>query len=94
MIYILFTKDSLALTRNQNRIWILYQAGCLILTCWSGGSKLFLCLISVFIYLFQLVEESSFLTIDMLETCFPYVLLRNAYREISRNSLLSRLSTH
>uniref|UniRef100_A0A8C0MYR8 NCK associated protein 1 like n=1 Tax=Canis lupus familiaris TaxID=9615 RepID=A0A8C0MYR8_CANLF len=27
------------------------------------------------------VEESSFLTLDMLESCFPYVLLRNAYRE-------------
>ncbi|XP_032992836.1 nck-associated protein 1-like isoform X2 [Lacerta agilis] len=41
-----------------------------------------------------LVEESSFLTTDMLETCFPYVLLRNAYREISRSSALSRLPTH
>ncbi|XP_054384056.1 nck-associated protein 1-like isoform X2 [Pongo abelii] len=30
------------------------------------------------------VEESSFLTLDMLESCFPYVLLRNAYREVSR----------
>uniref|UniRef100_A0A670Z338 NCK associated protein 1 like n=1 Tax=Pseudonaja textilis TaxID=8673 RepID=A0A670Z338_PSETE len=41
-----------------------------------------------------LVEESSFLTVDMLETCFPYVLLRNAYREISRNSLMNRLPAH
>lgn len=24
--------------------------------------------------LFQVVEESSFLTLDMLESCFPYVL--------------------
>uniref|UniRef100_A0A663EPG8 NCK associated protein 1 like n=1 Tax=Aquila chrysaetos chrysaetos TaxID=223781 RepID=A0A663EPG8_AQUCH len=30
-----------------------------------------------------IVAESSFLTVDMLETCFPYVLLRNAYREVS-----------
>uniref|UniRef100_A0A2I3SH23 NCK associated protein 1 like n=2 Tax=Pan TaxID=9596 RepID=A0A2I3SH23_PANTR len=29
------------------------------------------------------VEESSFLTLDMLESCFPYVLLRNAYREVT-----------
>ncbi|XP_013912433.1 PREDICTED: nck-associated protein 1-like [Thamnophis sirtalis] len=49
---------------------------------------------SISLLLYLLVEESSFLTVDMLETCFPYVLLRNAYREISRNALLSRLSTH
>ncbi|XP_070597100.1 nck-associated protein 1-like isoform X1 [Erythrolamprus reginae] len=49
---------------------------------------------SISLLLYLLVEESSFLTIDMLETCFPYVLLRNAYREISRNSILSRLSAH
>ncbi|KAL8164073.1 UNVERIFIED_CONTAM: Nck-associated protein 1-like [Gekko kuhli] len=41
-----------------------------------------------------LVEELSFLTTDMLETCFPYVLLRNAYREVSRASVLSRLPAH
>ncbi|XP_027713854.1 nck-associated protein 1-like [Vombatus ursinus] len=37
------------------------------------------------------VEESSFLTLDMLESCFPYVLLRNAYREVSRAFYLSRV---
>uniref|UniRef100_A0A2K6SS61 NCK associated protein 1 like n=1 Tax=Saimiri boliviensis boliviensis TaxID=39432 RepID=A0A2K6SS61_SAIBB len=36
------------------------------------------------------VEESSFLTLDMLESCFPYVLLRNAYREVSRAFHLNR----
>ncbi|KAG8518303.1 Nck-associated protein 1-like, partial [Galemys pyrenaicus] len=42
------------------------------------------------------VEESSFLTLDMLESCFPYVLLRNAYREVSRVFHLNRMpaSTH
>uniref|UniRef100_H9H7D3 NCK associated protein 1 like n=1 Tax=Monodelphis domestica TaxID=13616 RepID=H9H7D3_MONDO len=40
---------------------------------------------------FQVVEESSFLTLDMLESCFPYVLLRNAYREVSRAFYLSRV---
>lgn len=45
---------------------------------------------------FQVVEESSFLTLDMLESCFPYVLLRNAYREVSRAFYLNRVaaSTH
>lgn len=37
------------------------------------------------------VEESPFLTLDMLESCFPYVLLRNAYREVSRAFYLNRL---
>lgn len=47
-------------------------------------------------HLFQVVEESPFLTLDMLESCFPYVLLRNAYREVSRAFYLNRLpaSTH
>uniref|UniRef100_A0A670IHB7 NCK associated protein 1 like n=1 Tax=Podarcis muralis TaxID=64176 RepID=A0A670IHB7_PODMU len=49
---------------------------------------------SISLLMHLLVEESSFLTTDMLETCFPYVLLRNAYREISRSSALSRLPTH
>ncbi|XP_030398655.1 nck-associated protein 1-like, partial [Gopherus evgoodei] len=40
------------------------------------------------------VEESFFLTVDMLETCFPYVLLRNAYREVHRAFLLSKLPAH
>ncbi|OBS77371.1 hypothetical protein A6R68_16212 [Neotoma lepida] len=42
------------------------------------------------------VEESPFLTLDMLESCFPYVLLRNAYREVSRAFYLNRLpaNTH
>lgn len=45
---------------------------------------------------FQMVEESSFLILDMLESCFPYVLLRNAYREVSRAFHLNRVpaSTH
>ncbi|XP_053311931.1 nck-associated protein 1-like [Spea bombifrons] len=39
---------------------------------------------SVLLLLQLIVEESSFLTIDMLESCFPYVLLRNAYHEVHR----------
>ncbi|XP_062827137.1 nck-associated protein 1-like isoform X1 [Anolis carolinensis] len=49
---------------------------------------------SISLLMHLLVEESSFLTIDMLETCFPYVLLRNAYREVSRSSALNRLPAH
>ncbi|XP_069509310.1 nck-associated protein 1-like [Ambystoma mexicanum] len=37
---------------------------------------------SISLLLHLIVEESSFLTVDMLESCFPYVLLRNAYREV------------
>uniref|UniRef100_A0A8B9P5W7 NCK associated protein 1 like n=1 Tax=Apteryx owenii TaxID=8824 RepID=A0A8B9P5W7_APTOW len=49
---------------------------------------------SVSLLLQLLVAESSFLTVDMLETCFPYVLLRNAYREVCRENLLSRIPSH
>uniref|UniRef100_A0A2C9L0W9 Uncharacterized protein n=1 Tax=Biomphalaria glabrata TaxID=6526 RepID=A0A2C9L0W9_BIOGL len=34
---------------------------------------------SVYLILDQIVKESTFLTMDQLESCFPYVLLRNAY---------------
>ncbi|XP_039602736.1 nck-associated protein 1-like isoform X1 [Polypterus senegalus] len=37
---------------------------------------------SVYLMLHLIVEESPFLTQDMLESCFPYVLLRNAYRDV------------
>ncbi|XP_065596615.1 nck-associated protein 1-like isoform X2 [Cyrtonyx montezumae] len=41
---------------------------------------------SVSLLMQLIVAESSFLTVDMLETCFPYVLLRNAFREVRRDS--------
>ncbi|XP_042310241.1 nck-associated protein 1-like isoform X2 [Sceloporus undulatus] len=49
---------------------------------------------SISLLMHLLVEESSFLTTDMLETCFPYVLLRNAYHEVSRSSAMNRLPSH
>ncbi|KAM3621969.1 uncharacterized protein V6R79_018401 [Siganus canaliculatus] len=39
---------------------------------------------SVYLLLHMIVEESPFLSQDMLESCFPYVLLRNSYREVFR----------
>ncbi|XP_076845183.1 nck-associated protein 1-like [Brachyhypopomus gauderio] len=39
---------------------------------------------SVCLLLDMIVEESPFLSQDMLEDCFPYVLLRNAYREVHK----------
>ncbi|XP_049894986.1 nck-associated protein 1-like [Epinephelus moara] len=39
---------------------------------------------SIYLLLHMIVEESPFLSQDMLESCFPYVLLRNAYREVYR----------
>lgn len=44
---------------------------------------------SISLLLHLIVKESSFLTVDMLESCFPYVLLRNAYREVYRAYLLT-----
>ncbi|GAB0201405.1 nck-associated protein 1-like [Grus japonensis] len=49
---------------------------------------------SISLLMHLIVAESSFLTVDMLETCFPYVLLRNAYREVCRENLLSRVPSH
>lgn len=37
---------------------------------------------SVYILLHKIVQESPFLSQDILEKYFPYVLLRNAYREV------------
>ncbi|XP_029006069.1 nck-associated protein 1-like [Betta splendens] len=44
---------------------------------------------SVYLLLHMIVEESSFLSQDMLESCFPYVLLRNAYREVYRSFIVT-----
>uniref|UniRef100_A0A8C2EBM9 NCK associated protein 1 like n=1 Tax=Cyprinus carpio TaxID=7962 RepID=A0A8C2EBM9_CYPCA len=43
--------------------------------------------VNVSIYI---VEQSPFLSQDMLEMCFPYVLLRNSYREIPVDSSETR----
>ena len=40
-------------------------------------------LLSSFAYL-QFVQESPFLTRDLLESCFPYALLRDAYNSVYR----------
>lgn len=37
---------------------------------------------SIYLLLDQIVQESSFLTMDLLESCFPYVLIRNAYHAV------------
>lgn len=39
------------------------------------------------VFLFQIVQESPFLTMDLLESCFPYVLLRNAYHAVYKQSI-------
>ncbi|KAM9814098.1 nck-associated protein 1-like [Neosynchiropus ocellatus] len=43
---------------------------------------------AVYLLLHLIVEESPFLSQDMLESCFPYVLLRNAYREVLRANVI------
>ncbi|TRY96954.1 hypothetical protein DNTS_013243 [Danionella cerebrum] len=37
----------------------------------------------------SIVQESPFLTMDLLESCFPYVLLRNAYHAVYKQSVSS-----
>ncbi|XP_059172077.1 membrane-associated protein Hem-like [Physella acuta] len=41
---------------------------------------------SVYLLLDQIVQESPFLTMDLLEFCFPYALLRNAYHSVYKAS--------
>ena len=40
----------------------------------------------VIIIVLQIVSESPYLTMDMLERCFPYALLRDAYSSVYRHS--------
>lgn len=40
---------------------------------------------SVYILLDLIVKESPFLTMDLLESCFPYALFRNAYHAVYKN---------
>lgn len=40
---------------------------------------------SVYLLLDQIIEESPFLTMDLLESCFPYVLLRTSYHHVYKN---------
>uniref|UniRef100_A0A671S9S8 Nck-associated protein 1 n=1 Tax=Sinocyclocheilus anshuiensis TaxID=1608454 RepID=A0A671S9S8_9TELE len=44
---------------------------------------------SVYLLLDMIVQESPFLTMDLLESCFPYVLLRNAYHAVYKQSVSS-----
>ncbi|XP_040890168.1 nck-associated protein 1-like [Toxotes jaculatrix] len=44
---------------------------------------------SVYLLLHMIVEESPFLSQHMLESCFPYVLLRNAYREVYKSFIVT-----
>ena len=41
---------------------------------------------------FQFVQESPFLTYDLLESCFPYALLRDAYNSVYRKPTVSKPS--
>uniref|UniRef100_A0A4W5Q0U9 NCK associated protein 1 like n=1 Tax=Hucho hucho TaxID=62062 RepID=A0A4W5Q0U9_9TELE len=44
---------------------------------------------SIYLLLHMIVEASPFLSQDMLESCFPYVLLRNAYREVYKAFIIT-----
>ncbi|XP_048474950.1 nck-associated protein 1-like [Rhincodon typus] len=44
---------------------------------------------SIYLLLHMLIEESPFLEMDMLEPYFPYVLLRNAFREVYRPVMMT-----
>jgi NCK-associated protein 1 len=41
---------------------------------------------SVYLLLDEIVQESPFLTMDLLESCFPYALLRTSYHHVYRHA--------
>ncbi|QQP35605.1 Uncharacterized protein FKW44_023876, partial [Caligus rogercresseyi] len=41
---------------------------------------------SVYILLDMIVQKSPFLSMDLLESCFPYTLLRNSYHIVHKMS--------
>ncbi|CAG5103753.1 Similar to Hem: Membrane-associated protein Hem (Drosophila melanogaster) [Cotesia congregata] len=43
---------------------------------------------SIYLLLNEIVQESPFLTMDLLESCFPYALIRNAYHDVCKVELL------
>ncbi|KAL7636676.1 UNVERIFIED_CONTAM: hypothetical protein RMT77_012425 [Armadillidium vulgare] len=45
---------------------------------------------ATYILLHQIVEESPFLTMDLLEACFPYALIRNSYHAVYKYDLIGR----
>uniref|UniRef100_A0A8D3E9V0 Nck-associated protein 1-like n=1 Tax=Scophthalmus maximus TaxID=52904 RepID=A0A8D3E9V0_SCOMX len=44
---------------------------------------------SIYLLLHMIVDESPFLSQDLLESCFPYALLRNAYRDVYRSFVVT-----
>lgn len=43
---------------------------------------------SIYLLLDQIVQQSPFLTMDLLESCFPYVLIRNAFHAVYKQEQL------
>ncbi|KRY89628.1 Nck-associated protein 1 [Trichinella pseudospiralis] len=49
---------------------------------------------TAYIILEQIVEESPFLTNDVLESCFPYILIRCAYRSCYQQAFVNSISNN
>ncbi|KAL1245011.1 Nck-associated protein [Trichinella spiralis] len=47
---------------------------------------------TAYIILEQIVEESPFLTNDILESCFPYILIRCAYRSCYQQAFVNSIN--
>ncbi|XP_018027145.1 membrane-associated protein Hem isoform X4 [Hyalella azteca] len=74
--------------RNRDATYILLHQVCYCLHPPASGvllptSSCIRC-VTTYILLHQIVEESPFLTMDLLEACFPYALIRNAYHAVHR----------
>ena len=49
---------------------------------------------SVYLLLDMIVQESPLLTMDLLESCFPYALLRNAYHAVFKCDPASQVTVN
>ncbi|KRK05407.1 uncharacterized protein Dyak_GE27753 [Drosophila yakuba] len=47
---------------------------------------------SIYLLLDEIVKQSPFLTMDLLESCFPYVLIRNAYHGVYKQEQILGLA--
>ena len=48
---------------------------------------------SVYILLDIIVHESDFLTMDVLESCFPYTLIRGSYHRVHKKENIQNIET-
>lgn len=68
--------------------WIVLSYIFIFCLCWCRLMNNHHVLIIMILIPLQIVQESPYLTMDLLESCFPYALLRNAYHTVYKASAM------